>query len=320
MIKVSIAMTTYNGEKYLYEQLVSLLQQTRKADEVVICDDRSNDSTVIILKKFIEENKLQEKWKVFVNDVNKGHNINFLDCANMTTGDLIFFCDQDDIWYPEKIEKMATEFEKNKNIKAMSCRMSTIDSKGNSNNSFLIKIRMGNGKLERIKFNKQVRDNISGGLNLAIKRDLFDYAKPIILEKRLSYDLPMGLLSSATGNYYILWEPLVHYRIHSQNISAPKFELKSRIKNVDHQIAGRKQRIKLIKSCASILENILSIKEQKNLIQAIGILEEDLKNLEKRKAIPLFFAIFSFNPVINRQISMINFICAIFGDYTKLKD
>lgn len=319
MLKVSIAMTTYNGEKYLNDQLISLHKQTRKADEVIICDDRSNDGTVDIIKIFIKANKLENIWKVYVNDLNLGHNKNFLACASMTTGDLIFFCDQDDIWYPEKIEKMVAEFEKNNNIKAMSCRISTIDSRGDQNNSLFTRTRMGNGNLEKINILKQIRDNMSSGLTLAVKRDLFEYVKPIILDNNLPFDLPFGLFSSANGSYYILWQPLVYHRIHSNNTSTPKLNLKSRIDDVGFQISGREERIKLLKTFEEISDNKLAEQDRMKLHHAIATLQKDLNNLKQRNVIALFIAIFSCNPMINRQISVINFIVAILGDYSKLK-
>lgn len=319
-MKISVAMTTYNGEKYLYEQLMSLFMQSRKANEVIICDDRSNDKTVEILEKFIAENRLENIWKVCVNSFNKGYNKNFLDCADMTTGDIIFFCDQDDIWHKEKINKMVSEFEKNENIKAMSCRITTIDEHGNNNNSLFIKSRLGNGKLEKIKFSKQVRDNMSSGLTLAIKRELFDYAKPIILENRLCYDLPMGILASATGNYYILWKPLVYHRLHAENTSTPKYTLKLRLKSIDYHILSCNRRIRNMKSYADILKDKLTLKDNKNLYKAIKILEKELKCLEQRKVFPLFFAVFSINPMINRQRSIFNFVYSVVGDYSEEKN
>jgi len=319
MLKVSIAMATYNGEKYIHEQLISLLRQTRRADEVIICDDGSSDETVDIIRKFIEENNLQTTWSVHVNDTNKGYTNNFLDCASMTTGDIIFFCDQDDIWHPEKINKMIYCFENNSDINAMSCRFSVIDSQGNSNNSLLNKLRMGNGKLEKVRFYKQIKNNMSGGLTLAIRREFLDYVKPIILENNLPYDLPIGIIASAYNSYYILWEPLVYYRIHSENVSTPRFTLKSRIKNIDYHISGRKQRIKLIKICARVLDDVIDAKDKRNLYRVLHLLEKDVYNLKKRKVIPLFFSIFYINPMVNRLISITNFICAMFGDYSKLK-
>lgn len=319
MLKISIAMATFNGEKYLYKQLMSLLHQTRRADQVIICDDKSNDKTVEILKNFIQEHNLEAVWLVHINDINKGHNRNFLDCASMTSGDIIFFCDQDDIWHPEKIEKMAAQFEINRDIKAMSCRVSIIDSHDNLRNSLFNIIQKGYGELEKIKFSKQVRDAMSGGLTLAIKREVLDYAKPIILAEELPFDLPMGLLTSATENYFILWKPLVYYRVHQENVSAPKFTLKSRVKNIDYHLSGRKLRIKLMKSCAEVLKDRLIDKDKKNLTKAIVSLEKDVISLEKRRIFYLIPAIFSFNPMINRLVSVTNLICAIWGDYSKLE-
>ena len=104
-MKISIVMTTYNGEKYLIEQLDSLRDQTRKPDEVIICDDGSSDSTNRYIDKYIEENSL-ENWKHIINEENKGWKKNFIDGIKMSTGDLIFTCDQDDVWYKYKLELM----------------------------------------------------------------------------------------------------------------------------------------------------------------------------------------------------------------------
>lgn len=310
-------MTTYNGEKYIDEQLISLFKQSRKADEIIICDDRSNDKTVEIIENFILENHLEKQWKVYVNGVNKGYNLNFLDCAKMTTGDIIFFCDQDDIWHAEKINEMVSAFEKNENIKAISCRISTIDEHGNNNNSLLTKLRLGSGKLERIRFSKQIRDNMSAGLTLAVKRQLLDDARPIILENQLCYDLSMGILASSTGNYYILWKPLVYYRLHAGNVSTPQYSLKHRLKSIDYHILSYNRRIGNMKSYADILKSKLTLKDSKDLDKAIKILEKELKCLEQRKTFQLFLAIFSINPMINRQRSVFNFIYGIVGDYSK---
>ena len=104
-MKISVVMTTYNGEKYVEEQLDSIRVQTRKADEVLIFDDQSSDKTVKIIQHYIDDNKLNN-WKITVNAVNKGWRKNFFDGIQETSGDVIFLCDQDDIWVPDKIEKI----------------------------------------------------------------------------------------------------------------------------------------------------------------------------------------------------------------------
>ena len=69
----SVVLATYNGEEYIIEQLKSILHQTQKVDEVIICDDISSDRTVSLIREFIEENNLEKTWTLYVNEVNKGY-------------------------------------------------------------------------------------------------------------------------------------------------------------------------------------------------------------------------------------------------------
>lgn len=116
---ISIVMTTYNGEKYILEQLHSLLQQNRKADEVIVLDDCSTDNTVEIVKNFIQANHL-EHWRVCVNDKNVGWKQNFVNGFELASGDLVFPCDQDDIWLSDKLEIMEKLMEENQHIDLLS--------------------------------------------------------------------------------------------------------------------------------------------------------------------------------------------------------
>ncbi len=319
MVKVSVAMTTYNGEEYLIDQLKSLLEQNREPDEVIICDDGSMDNTILIIQDFIEVNKLHSKWKLIVNKVNKGYTKNFLDCASITTGDIIFFCDQDDIWHSDKIGRMTEEFEKHRKIKAMSCTISVIDSQGNQQNTLFNKLRMGNGKLEKIDFSTQVRNNISVGLTLALRREVLNYLKPLILKNSLPFDVPVGLFTSIDGGYYILGKPLVYRRVHENNVSSPNYSLKSRLLNLDKHIEGRLKRIKLMKVCLHELQYKMNNEDKLNLKKTILSLENSVVNLRKRNVLPLILDVFSLNPMINRLVSVTNLLCALFGDYSKLE-
>ena len=95
MSKISVAMTTYNGEKYIEKQLESLRLQTRKIDEVIICDDRSKDNTEKVVTDYINKYNLTG-WKFIVNEKNLGFIENFKKSMRLTTGDYIFLADQDD--------------------------------------------------------------------------------------------------------------------------------------------------------------------------------------------------------------------------------
>ena len=107
----SIALITYNGENYLQRQLETLAQQTRLPDELVICDDCSSDRTVEIIKDFASTAPF--KVRLYQNNHNLSFGLNFRKAFFLAENDITFFCDQDDVWLPEKIEKVMDCFEKN---------------------------------------------------------------------------------------------------------------------------------------------------------------------------------------------------------------
>lgn len=101
-MKISIAMATYNGSSYIKEQLNSFLNQTRLPDELVITDDCSSDDTVEIIKEFAK--KASFPVVLSINKKNLGYAGNFNAALERATGDLVFLSDQDDFWFPEKLE------------------------------------------------------------------------------------------------------------------------------------------------------------------------------------------------------------------------
>ena len=113
-MSVSVVMATYNGADYIEEQLETICNQTRPADELIVCDDGSTDNTVEIVREYISRHGLGEKWHVYVNPDNMGFANNFNHAASLATCDLMLFSDQDDRWVPEKIavmEKIMQEHE-----------------------------------------------------------------------------------------------------------------------------------------------------------------------------------------------------------------
>ena len=100
-MKVSIALCTYNGERYLSDLLQSLARQNYRPYELVVCDDGSQDSTVSILNEF--ERTAPFKVRIFSNTGNLGVIKNFEQALSLCNGDYIALCDQDDVWQPEKL-------------------------------------------------------------------------------------------------------------------------------------------------------------------------------------------------------------------------
>lgn len=102
MSTVTVVMSTYNGEKYVAEQIDSILASTYQDFEIMISDDGSKDATLSIIKEY--EAKMPDKIHVNQNERNLGYILNFLQGICKTSSDYIMFCDQDDVWKPNKIE------------------------------------------------------------------------------------------------------------------------------------------------------------------------------------------------------------------------
>ena len=106
---ISVAMGTYNGERFLGEQLASLAAQTRLPDELVVTDDGSTDRTLEIVNEFGRTAPFPVR--VVRNDTNLGYGDNFLKAARACRSDWIAFCDQDDIWLPDKLSAVERHFQ-----------------------------------------------------------------------------------------------------------------------------------------------------------------------------------------------------------------
>lgn len=116
---ISVCMCAYNGEKTINRQIDSILDQTLLPDEIVIYDDASTDSTVSIINEYIKSYP-NIHWVLQIRSQNAGWRKNFHDAINLCTGDYIFTCDQDDYWYPYKVEEMISIMRGNSHILLLS--------------------------------------------------------------------------------------------------------------------------------------------------------------------------------------------------------
>ncbi len=223
-IKVSIAMTTYNGEKYIRQQLGSILSQTLLPDEVIICDDGSTDLTASIIQKFIEENELSN-WHLSVNTHNLGFIENFHLAISKTTGSVIFLCDQDDIWFQDKITAMVGKLRENTPVKVLNSGFQKIDEYGEpihtkmrfgrSNNN-LISRKLKPEELVPFELNEIIWRNISPGCTLAFTEEVKDF----YLQHHTGlcpHDWEINIFGAVLGGLYFYNEALTGYRIHGGN-------------------------------------------------------------------------------------------------------
>ena len=208
--KISVAMTTYNGEKYLREQLDSLYSQTRIPDEIIVTDDLSSDNTV----KILEEYKKNKGLKYFINEKRLGVNKNFEKSIGLCSGNYISFCDQDDIWLPEKIEK---SYLKLKEIEKYGIH-SLIKANHVEINANKEIIRCKKTKDSSL-LTDMVFDFFQSGCTIMINRKMLDYILPFPETSVIYFDVYTYYTSLIVGNYYRISEPLMYYRRHSSNIT-----------------------------------------------------------------------------------------------------
>jgi glycosyltransferase involved in cell wall biosynthesis len=216
-MKTSVAMCAYNGEKYIKTQLKSILNQTVSIDEIVICDDGSNDKTIAIIEQF----QLEYPNKIFLykNPINLGSNKNFEKAISICTGDYIFISDQDDIWKEDKVEKIISIFNDNPFLEGVFSNGDLIDGNGNKitqktlwdNILFLENYIDTNINLHFYITN--IRNMVTGA-TLCIKKDITEFVFPFPNSTAMYHDEWIALILSHRKTLSYSKEPLISYRTH----------------------------------------------------------------------------------------------------------
>jgi len=205
---ISVAMATYNGEKYIKEQLDSILCQLKTDDEIIISDDGSTDKTINII------NSYNDKRIKIIEGPRKGVKQNFANAIDKCSGKYIFLSDQDDIWGKEKVIKILKVFSLNEKIKEYvhDCRVVNNDMRI-VNESFY---RIRNSKPGIIK---NIWKNSYIGCCMAFDSKLKEKILPIPNDIEM-HDQWIGILGEIKGKGSIfLKEKLIKYRRHSNNVS-----------------------------------------------------------------------------------------------------
>lgn len=221
---VSVCMGTYNGEKYIEEQLYSILHQTRRPDEVILCDDRSTDKTVEIIEKFIIKNQLEDSWRLYRNTENKGYPSNFYYAGSLCTKEIVFLADQDDIWAEKKLERMCKVLEDNKNVKVISCKFGLIDTEGGDIHTFMKPTRnTGTGQLRRVAIGDVFYKFEWPGMVIAYNNEW--YRRTIRESEKIPHDFVICAKGAEEEVFYQLDESLAYHRRHNNNVGGEEHRL-----------------------------------------------------------------------------------------------
>ena len=203
---ISVAIATFNGGRFIEEQLNSIIKQTRLPDEIIICDDCSSDSTFEIIKR------VQATTNIYIqivqNEINLGYTNNFLKAISLTKGDLIFISDQDDVWFDNKISKVCDLANKNSNKHVF------------INDTYFVDEHLNKTGLTKLQTIKKIFNNDSqfvAGCCTAITGDLLKIFS--LIPNEYSYDEWIHYLGSITNTRFVIDEPLQLYRRHGGNTS-----------------------------------------------------------------------------------------------------
>lgn len=240
-MKISVCMATYNGEKYIREQLESILCQIGKEDEVIVSDDSSTDETVNIIKSFNDDRLIILEGQTF-----QSPTFNFENALKRATGQLIVLSDQDDLWRKDKIDKIKTYINQYDLILSDA---EIVDDKLNVVYESFFEI---NGSKQGL-INNLVKNSYMG-CTMAFNRNILEKALPFPKDTPM-HDVWIGLIAEVYGKILFIDEKLISHRRHGGNASVTSEKSNNSIfKKIFFRLV-------LIKNlCIRLLTNLLNIK------------------------------------------------------------
>lgn len=274
-LKISVAMCTYNGDKYLEKQIDSIIMQTIQVDEIIVCDDCSSDGTESILEKYCQ--RMDCNIRIVKNKNNIGYIKNFERAINLCNGDIVFLCDQDDIWHKDKVERYVEVFKNKLDIGLIFSNAILINQYDQKSKKTLwdiyfkeeYKIKIRNKRI----FKELLKKNFITGATVAFRKSYFNEIKYIPNE--WVHDHFIALIFSSLTKLYYIEECLTSYRIHDmQQIGLKNSKIKSyvnRMKNGD-LINNEIKKIKVLENYFNNIE-INDVSEVRQYLKFLQIRE-----------------------------------------------
>lgn len=209
---ISVCIATYNGEKYIKQQLDSILQQLGPDDEVIISDDGSSDNTIDIIEELLDQ-----RVKLYINTGLHGFTHNFENALAHATGEYIFLADQDDVWMDNKVEIMVKYLE-DFNFVTHDCI--TINDKNE-----IIQESRFNAFNMRPGFLQHLLKSRFLGCCMAFDRKVLKTILPFPKNDSLvEHDIWIAAVSFLYFDYKMAPEQLIYYCRHGDNASSGGFE------------------------------------------------------------------------------------------------
>jgi glycosyltransferase involved in cell wall biosynthesis len=310
-MKTSVAMCTYNGEKFIKEQIDSILKQSVSIDEIIVCDDGSSDKTLNILNEYSE--KHINLFKIYSNEKNLRSLKNFEKAIQLCSGDIVFLADQDDIWVENKVEKYIEFFKKNSTINAIASNGYCIDEQTKIHEKYAVWDAPQFLRDQNIPFDYFTLichvSNVATGASMAIRKEIIPNIVPFPVVKDFHHDEWIALITSKTNSFELLNEKYFYYRTHkNQQVGGVFFNKNNDVKKGLIEIFNISQekatfisfKRKLKKLCFAYVKSdtLLRINTkynnifEENLIQIESLFYETKKKFKR------------YNPILYQLISL----------------
>ncbi|MEG0528951.1 MAG: glycosyltransferase family 2 protein [Bacilli bacterium] len=292
MSRVDVLVATYNGEKYIAQQLESIIMQSHKDIRIIISDDCSTDNTRNILKHY---KSIDSRIQLILNEKNKGLVANFEQLLGLVTSPYFAFSDQDDIWMLDKLEKQMQIISKGEfNMVISDVLVVDENLKGNE----VLLFNNSNFRSKLMKYNDIRLEYISNcaiGCTILAKKEIIEKNLPLPKNTFVIHDYYLAIIAGLTGKIYFIEEPLVKYRQHGNNlIGAGKENFESFQKARESFIQKKIELFTLYKS----LNNLFTDKLKKQNNSFLNKLKKDkLTKVMSFKGIILFFNVYKFEPL-----------------------
>lgn len=205
---ISVALAAYKGEKYIEQQLRSILDQLGKEDEIIVSDDEPGGMTETIVRRIMAE----DDRVIFVEGKGKGVVSNFINAIRYCKGDKIFLCDQDDVWLPEKVRRVMEAFDEGASLVLHNAYV-TDENLNITDYSFFEQRGSQKGVLKNILKNSYM------GCCMAFDRKLLKKIMPIPKYVPM-HDQWIGIIGEIFGKVEFIDTPLIYYRVHGNNVTA----------------------------------------------------------------------------------------------------
>ncbi len=214
---ISVALAAYKGEKYIAQQLSSILPQLSFDDEIIVSDDKPGGMTEKIVKKMAAE----DSRIIYVEGKGKGVVTNFVNAIRYCRGDKIFLCDQDDVWLPDKVKRVMEAFDEGADLVLHNAYITD----GNLNitdYSFFEKRGSKKGVIRNTLKNSYM------GCCMAFDRKLLKKIMP--MPKFIPmHDQWIGILGEIYGKVKFIDTPLIYYRVHGGNVTGGETTFKQKL-------------------------------------------------------------------------------------------